>query len=56
MLYQKFCYTFCFANDLIAINNEYFEKNIWNIYPAERKLEKENQINKIASFLDLTLP
>ena len=28
-------------------------KNIWNIYPTELELKKENQINKDSSFLDL---
>ena len=28
---SKVCYTFRFIDDLIAINNENFEENIWNI-------------------------
>ena len=28
-------------------------KNIWNIYPTELELKKENQINKNSNFLDL---
>ena len=34
----------------MSINNENFEKNIRNIYPAEVELKKENQIKKNANF------
>ena len=44
---------FLYIDDLITINNDNFEKNIQNIYPAELELNKENQINKNAKFLDL---
>ena len=52
---RKFCYTFRFIDDLITINNENFEKNIRNIYPAELDLKKENQNDKNANFLDLNI-
>ena len=44
--------TFRFIDDLITINNENFEKNIRNIYPAELEPKKENQINKSTNILD----
>ena len=28
-------------------------KNVWNIYPTELELKKENQINRNSNFLDL---
>ena len=52
---QVFCHKFRFIDDLITINNENFEKNIWNIHLAELEHKKENQINKNANFLDLNI-
>ena len=40
-------------DDLITMKNQNFQKNIRNIFPAELELIKENQINKVSSFLDL---
>ena len=45
-----FCHTFRFIDDLIIINNEDFESDIWNVYPAELELKKVNQVNKNAIF------
>ena len=49
---RKIFRTFRFIDDLITINNENFEKNIRNIYPAELEPKKENQINKTTNILD----
>ena len=49
---RKIFRTFRFIDDLITINNENFEKNIRNIYPAELEPKKENQINKSTNILD----
>lgn len=52
---QKFCYTLRFIDDLTAINNKNFEKNIQNIYPVELILKKRKQVNKNACFSDLNI-
>ena len=49
---RKIFRTFRFIDDLITINDENFEKNIRNIYPAELEPKKENQINKSTNILD----
>ena len=51
MFYQ----TMRFIDDLTTISDKNFEKNIQNIYPAEVKLTKKKQINKISNFLDLNI-
>ena len=52
---QKFCYTLRFIDDLTAIYNKNFEKNIQNIYPVELKLKKRKQVNKNACFSYLNI-
>ena len=37
---RTFSLIFRFIGDQIAINNENFEKNIWNIYPPEPQKKK----------------
>ena len=39
-----------FMGHLININNENFEKNIQNIYPAELELQKKNKLMKMLTF------
>ena len=46
---------FRFADDVITISNEHFQKNIRNIYAADLELEKEIQINKNAISLDWSI-
>ena len=55
MLYQpnaNLFHKFRFKDHLITMNNKNFEKNIRNIYPAEKELKKEKQISKNANFLN----
>ena len=52
---RMFYQTMRFIDDLTTISDKNFEKNIQNIYPAEVKLTKKKQINKISNFLDLNI-
>ena len=52
-LVQKLCCIFRFRNDPITFNNENFQKNIWNIYPDQLELKKENQVNKNTNPLEI---
>ena len=53
---RRFCNTFRFIDDLIAINDhDEFERNFLEIYPPELQLKKENIDHHNASFLDLDI-
>ena len=53
---RRFSNTFCYIDDLCAINdNGEFEKTFKDIYPSELELKKENSINSSATFLDLSI-
>ena len=57
VLARTFHNTFRYIDDLITINNNYFENNIRNIYPAELELKHEGDYgdNNHANFLDLKI-
>ena len=43
-------------DDLLNIDNPYFEQMVGQIYPTELQLNKANSSDTEASFLDLNLP
>ena len=52
---KKFCHTFPFIDDLLAVNDDgEFEKCFQAIYPLELELKKEHSGNSV-SFLDLCI-
>ena len=51
-----FTNTFCFINDLCAINDHLeFDRNFKNIYPSGIKLKKKGISTSQASFLNLSI-
>ena len=44
-----------YLDDILNIDNPYFEQHIVDIYPSELKLTKANNSNKQAPFLDLNI-
>ena len=42
-LAKTFSYTFCYIDDLLAVNNPNFENEIGNIYPPQLKLKKSTE-------------
>ena len=52
---EAFNSTSRYLNDLLNIDNSYFEGIIIQIYPPELKLNKANTIDTEAPFLDLHL-
>ena len=47
--------TFRYLDDLLNIDNPYFEQMVVQIYPAELQLNKANSSDTEAPFLDLNL-
>ena len=45
-----------YLDDLINIDNPYFEQTVGQIYPTELQLNKANSSDTEAPFLDLNLP
>ena len=44
-----------YLDDLLNIDNPYFEQMVGQIYPTERQLNKANSSNTEAPYLDLNL-
>ena len=47
--------TFRYLDDILNINNVYFDNMVSQIYPSELKLNKPNTFDTEAAFLDLHL-
>ena len=47
--------TYRYLDDILHINNIYFDNMVINIYPAELQLNKSNTSGTAATFLDLHL-
>ena len=47
--------TFRYLDDILNINNEYFDNMVSHIYPSELQLNKANTSDTKAAFLDLHL-
>ena len=54
-VFKAFIYTSRYLDDLLNINNPYFEKIVSQIYPIELQLNKANSSDTEAPFLDLDL-
>ena len=54
-MFKAFIYTSRYLDDLLNINNPYFEKIVSQIYPIELQLNKANSSDTEAPFLDLDL-
>ena len=54
-LVSKFNNTFRYLDDILALNNDDFDKFIHEIYPRELTLNKANTNNQKCSFLDLNI-
>ena len=52
---EAFNSTSRYLDDLLNINNPYFEQMVGQIYPTEHQLNKANSSDTEAPFLDLTL-
>ena len=52
---EAFNYTSRYLDDLLNIDNPYFEQMVGQIYPAELQLNKTNSSDTEAPFLDLNL-
>ena len=52
---EAFNSTFRYLDDLLNIENPYFEQMVSQIYPAELQLNKANSSDTVAPFLDLKL-
>ena len=52
---EAFNSTSRYLDDLLNINNPYFEQMVGQIYPTELQLNKANSSDTKASFLDLNL-
>ena len=52
---EAFNSTSRYLDDLLNIDNPYFEQMVGQIYPAELQLNKANSSDTEASFLDLNL-
>ena len=51
---KKFNNTRRYIDDLVTLNNDgHLQANVRRIYPEELKLNKENENNKVATFLDI---
>ena len=48
-----FSNTFRYIDDLLTLNNPFFEREIGNIYPLQLKLKKTTENNNRLSYLDL---
>ena len=53
---EAFNSTFSYLDDLLNIDNPYFEGTVKQIYPPELRLNKANNTDTDAPFLDLHLP
>ena len=53
---QAFNSTSIYLDDLLYIDNPYFERMVSQIYPTKPKLSKENSYDTEDPFLDLDLP
>ena len=47
--------TFRYLDDILSINNDYFDTMVSQIYPSEPRLNKANTSDTKATFLDLHL-
>ena len=52
---QAFSFTSRYLDDLLFIDNSYFEQMVSQIYPTGLQLNKANSSNTEGSFLDLDL-
>ena len=52
---EAFNSTARYLNDLLNIDNPYFEQMVGQIYPTELQLNKTNSSDTVAPFLDLNL-
>ena len=52
---EAFNFTFRYLDDLLNIDNPYFEQMVGQIYPIELQLNKANASDTEAPFLDLNL-
>ena len=52
---QAFSFTSRYLDDLLNIDNSYFEQMVSQIYPTELQLNKANSKNIEGPFLDLDL-
>ena len=52
---EAFNYTSRYLDDLLNIDNSYFEQMVGQIYPTELQLNKANSSDTKAPFLDLNL-
>ena len=52
---EAFNSTFRYLDDLLNIDNPYFEQMVGQIYPTELQLNKANSSNTKAQLLDLDL-
>ena len=52
---EAFSSTSRYLDDLLNIDNPYFEQMVGQIYPTERQLKKANSSDNEAPFLDLNL-
>ena len=53
---DAFITTSRYLDDILNLNNVYFDNMVSQIYPSELKLNKANTSNTEAAFLDLHLP
>ena len=53
---EAFNCTYRYLDDLLNIDNPYFERMVGQIYPTELQLNKANSSDTEAPFLDLNLP
>ena len=53
-LARSFNLCFRYIDDLIVFNNKKFREYVKDIYPSQRNVEKTNQSDDLASYLDLT--
>ena len=52
---EAFTFTSRYLDDLLNIDNPYFEERVSQIYPTEHQLNKTNSLNTEALYLDLDL-
>ena len=53
-LARSFTLYFRYIDDIIVFNNKEFWEYVNDIYPSQLKVEKTNQSDNLANFLDLT--
>ena len=53
-LASQFNFTYRYIDDVLSINNPYFENNLDQMYPAKLEIKNTTESNTSASYLDST--